>query len=430
MKVISIPPDSLPTRRDKLAGLDVVRAGAVLGVVLLHCCVPYMQPAAPGLAWAVRDTPHWIPTQCFWTLELFIMPLFLFIAGLLAWQTLEHGGAMNLVQNRARRLLIPLLFGIVVILPLDLYVWLIGWVSDGVIEPRKLRSLKFDAGVDADLWGLSHLWFLQYLFTYVVALAAWSWVRQRFPSMRRFVPSTGMAMVLCLSIGCLTLYRHPEVVWGFQHDFWPVPSKWLYSGVFFALGVLMASRGGNSVFMNLKPHAGQLAGAAIAVGVAALAVGNWHLRGGSNQYASVILAVTTCLSAYLMVLAIVVSAVRGVTRVPRAIEYLAAASFWIYLMHHPLLGLIQIDLKWLFPSFSATGKVVVAFLLTTALSLAVYESAVRTTVLGRWLGFQWEPTRPTESIREAAQDPAILSLERERESRVRSTTTAPSRRAA
>ena len=30
-------------------------------------------------------------------------------------------------------------------------------------------------------------------------------------------------------------------------------------------------------------------------------------------------------------------------------EILAAASFWIYLVHHPILGIIHIDLKWLLP---------------------------------------------------------------------------------
>jgi peptidoglycan/LPS O-acetylase OafA/YrhL len=356
------------------------------------------------------------------------MPLFLFVAGFLAWQTIEQRGAGNLIRNRARRLLIPLLFGIVVILPLDLYVWLIGWVSEGVIEPRKLRSLKFDPGIDADLWGLSHLWFLQYLFTYVVALAAWSRFTQHFPSLRRFLPSTAMAVVICLWIGCFTLYRYPEVVWGFQHDFWPVPSKWLYSGVFFALGALMASNGGD--LTRLKPHARQLTAVAAVVAMAALTVGNWHLRGGSNQYASMILAVTTCFSASLIVLAILASAVGTVTRVPRAIGYLAAASFWVYLMHHPLLGLIQIDLKWLFPTVSPVLKVGVAFVLTSALSLAIYEVAVRTTALGRWLGFQWQPPKSTSSTDEATQGPDILSLEQQRKSRVKPTTSVPSRRAA
>ena len=49
--------------REKLPGLDALRGLAALGVVLLHCCVPYMQPVVPGLAWSVFDHSHWLASQ-------------------------------------------------------------------------------------------------------------------------------------------------------------------------------------------------------------------------------------------------------------------------------------------------------------------------------------------------------------------------------
>ncbi len=197
MKVLSIDSEAPKLRSPKVAGFDVVRAVAAFGVVLLHCCVPYMRPSVPGLVWSVRDTPHWIAEQCFWTIELFIMPLFLVLAGFLAWQTLDRSGASSLIKSRARRLLVPLLFGCVVILPLDLYAWLLGWVTEGLIAPQKLRSLKFDPAIDRDLWGLSHLWFLQYLFLYVVALAAGVWAWHRAPISGKRVP--GVTVIASLA---------------------------------------------------------------------------------------------------------------------------------------------------------------------------------------------------------------------------------------
>ena len=185
MKILPIHAETSTARDQKVAGLDAVRAAAAFGVVLLHCCVPYMRPQVPGLVWSVRDTPSWLAGQCFWTIELFIMPLFLVLAGCFAWQTLHRSGPGRLVRTRSRRLLIPLLFGVVVILPLDLYAWLLGWVSEGLIPAQKLRSLKFDSGIDRDLWGLSHLWFIQYLFLYVLALAGTFWVWRRAPLLSR-----------------------------------------------------------------------------------------------------------------------------------------------------------------------------------------------------------------------------------------------------
>ena len=409
MKVLSIDSEASKSRRPQVAGFDVVRAVAAFGVVLLHCCVPYMQPAVPGLAWSVHDTPHWLAEQCFWTIELFIMPLFLVLAGFLAWQTLDRSGAGRLIKSRARRLLVPLLFGCVVILPLDLYAWLIGWVGEGLIAPVKLRSLKFDHGIDQDLWGLSHLWFLQYLFLYVVALAGGVWVWSRATATRPLNPGPKILAAALLLIGCLTLYFCPEVVWGFQHSFFPVPSKWVYSGVFFALGALLAAKDANLDW--LKSHAGKLAAQSLVVAVAALSLGNWHLQGHSNDLASVMLAVTTCMGAVMLTLAIIGVTAKHVEKVPVSISYLAAASFWVYMIHHPILGLIHTDLKWMFPGTNSVLKVGMAFAVSSALSLATYELWVRQTALGRLLGFGWQA--PDRSLQRDASDeePGVISID-------------------
>lgn len=369
-----------------------MRAGAAFGVVLLHCCVPYMDPPVPGLAWSVRDTPSWLAGQCFWVIELFIMPLFLMLAGYFAWQTCHRCGIAVLVQSRARRLLVPLLFGMVVILPLDLYAWLLGWVTEGWIAPQKLRSLKFDGAVDRDLWGLSHLWFLQYLFLYVLALAGGLWMWQRSSLSRRPLKPVPLVSALFLA-AVFTLYVHPEVVWGFQHAFLPVLSKWIYSGIFFALGIVLAAYDGQLDL--LKRHASRLVAPAVLLSLAALIMGSWHLRGGTNQLASMTLAATTCAAALTACLAIIGVSARYIRMrtLPQSVSYLAAASFWVYMFHHPLIGLVHVDLKWLLPTTYPIVKVALAFMLVSALSLVTYEYWVRQSALGRLLGFEWQPTR-------------------------------------
>ena len=104
--------DILPLKPNRnsgaaLPGLDFLRGVAALGVVMLHACVPYPRHPMPGLAWPVHDgASPWVGFL-FWWIELFIMPLFLAMAGFLAWQTLQRHGERKLVRNRAKRLLIP-----------------------------------------------------------------------------------------------------------------------------------------------------------------------------------------------------------------------------------------------------------------------------------------------------------------------------------
>ncbi len=315
MNVLPLRTGDPPSVKANFAGLDAVRAFAALGVVLLHSCVPYLQYPMPGLAWSVRDGKSSFVDFGFWSIELFIMPLFLVLAGFLAWQTLQRRGAWKLVRSRGKRLLPPLIFGIVVILPLDLYCWLLGWVSEGIVAPVKLKSLKFDGGIDRDLWGLSHLWFMQYLFLYVVAVAVAAKAWNRFAILRRFEIGPRTMTAVLLGVGSLALYAHPEVVWGFQHAFLPVPSKWIYSGLFFAQGAMLAAHDGQLSW--LKSNATRLVAPAIALSIAAVMMGRWHLADGDQQLAELTLAILTCVGALVVSLAIIGVAVKHIQHVRR-----------------------------------------------------------------------------------------------------------------
>jgi hypothetical protein len=67
----------------------------------------------------------------------------------------------------------------------------------------------------------------------------------------------------------------------------------------------------------------------------------------------------------------------------RAVKYLSDSSYWVYLAHFPVVGLVQADLSLVkLPSFL---KFLVAFEIGLAWSLLTYEACVRRTWLGRWL---------------------------------------------
>jgi peptidoglycan/LPS O-acetylase OafA/YrhL len=368
----------------RFAGLDVVRAFATLGVVVLHACAPYAQHPMPGLSWSTQDQAS-VPVDLFlWAIELFIMPLFLVLAGFLAGRTLATRGPQALLKSRADRLVRPLLFGIVVILPLDFYVWMCGWLADGLITPGKIRSLKFDGEVDRNLWGLAHLWFLQYLVTYVLITSALSTLALRVPALRRGIPSPVPALVGLSLVAISVLCVAPEVVWGFQHAFVPVPGKWIYSGVFFVLGLAIARSDPRlEIVQNL---AGRLAAPSVCCAAAALALGRWHLAGGQSGLAVSVLAVLTAVSAGSITVVLFGLAERRVRRPPRWVTYLSAASFWVYLSHHPVVALTHIDLKHCFPTMNPVWKVVIAAGTGMAVSLMTYHLLIRGTAFGRWIG--------------------------------------------
>ena len=379
--------------RMNIPGFESIRAATALCVVLLHACVPYLRHPMPGLVWPVRDGHSDAIDVLFWSLEIFVMPVFLVLAGFLAWRTLDSRGPSGLMRSRFRRLLPPLVFGVVVILPIDLYTWILGWVAEGVVPARKLRSLKIDGPLGDELWGLAHLWFLQYLLLYVAATAGWMAVRRRVTPLLRYHPGSLLLGSTLGMIAAIVLAIQPEIVWGFQHAFYPVPGKWVYSGTFFVGGLWIAIRDPHLDW--LRSRGSRMIAPAILLAMAGVGMGRWHLGGGEGVLAATVLAALTVAAAWMITLAIFGAAAR-VRSVGLTMRYVAAASFWIYLVHHPILGIVHLDLKTLLPGWDPLPKTVLAFALTTTVSLLTYEAFVRKTRLGRWLGFTWRPNQ-TES---------------------------------
>ena len=379
------------TSKTNFCGVDLVRVLAALGVVLLHACVPYLNTPMPGLSWSVVDAPSESLDFLFWGIEVFIMPVFLVLAGFFALGTLIRRGSGALLKNRASRLLVPLGFAIMFVLPFDLYIWVLGWVSDGLVAPVKLKSLKFDNGIDANLWGLSHLWFLQYLFLYVVCAAGLSRIDAGARLVRKVASRPLLAVSALASVAVVTLWVAPQVVWGFQHAFAPVPSKWIYSGVFFAGGMLLAFHDPRLELIQRQWHFGVFL-TCLFLPLSVIA-GRDHLGTANADLASVFsLAIMTVAAAATTTLA-VISLGMKIHSLPQ-VKYLAAASFWIYIVHHPILGLVHIDLKWLLPDLASELKMLIAFAVTIALSILMYEGFVRSTWLGRKLGMSFEFVKP------------------------------------
>ncbi|WP_162006856.1 acyltransferase family protein [Roseimaritima sediminicola] len=398
-----------PSAAERLSCFEWLRAGAVLGVILLHACVPYLRHPMPGLVWPVRDTASTAADLTFWTIELFIMPLFLVMAGYFAVRLYDRRDFRRFLQHRASRLLGPLVVVGAVILPLDLYSWLLGWVVEGHIDIRKMRSLNFAAGVDDHLWGLSHLWFLQYLFLYCVAYAL---CRRYWPTTWRSLSARYLlrrtSLWALLVTGSVTLCMVPEVVFGFQHHFLPFLSKWVYSGTFFAGGVWLAIY--DNRLRQIQRLAWRMMWIAAVTGVAAIVAGLQFLEHNNSLTVRLLLGCATTVSAWATTVGLIGLATRYATvRLP-AVRYVAGASFWMYLVHHPLIGLIHTDLKLLLPEASPILKAALAMSLTTAWCLLSFEVLVRRTRLGRLLGVPQpqaaappvQPAATAEPTRQAA----------------------------
>ena len=379
-------------------GLDWLRAVAALLVVLLHAGIAYSLAPWPGLAWPVHDAqPSNIVDALTWAIDSCIMPLFFLQSGYMAAQLLTDRGSAAFLRHRVRRVLWPLLFGLVAILPVDLYVWLLGWVVEERIPLKKLRSLKLGP-VGENLWGIGHLWFLQYLF--VFCLLAWT-IHYSFDGWRAVRASKGLLRLkrgklikqfdravssvwgplLGAIPAMLILCWQPQIVIGFRHSWLPLTANMLYYAPCFIIGWFLRKRSHRHKSTPAQAAA-QLGIAGVLLAVAVPLVRRHVIEelGGWERFT---MTAAFAAGGWFAAIGLFRGAMLIAARPPRSVAYVAGASFWMYLVHHPFVGLAQIALHG--RAWPAEVKYCVAALAAVTLSLLTYEAGVRQTWIGALL---------------------------------------------
>jgi glucan biosynthesis protein C len=374
---------------------DALRGIAMFLVVGLHSALGYIEKDIPGVLWCVRDAPtspvfDWF---CWWSMGV-SNPLYFTIAGFFAVSLYDSRGLRKFLENRARRVAIPFLVAVVTVLPACLLAWMYGWLISGRCTWRQAVRLRFrDPAIQAERFGTAHLWFLEYLIVMLLAYAIFRWWTERRrggqASLHRFaslvlgsrwrpfllaVPTTALLWISRERVGIdAALDRH--------NSFLIDPIKLAHHASFFVVGLGL---------FRLKDDLDRLARAApwyLAVSVPVFAGRAWLLGrdwvSPLHGAPALALAVLGALFSWLVVFGGIGAAHRLFRRDNPALSYLADSSYWIYLVHMPILGLIQGDL-YLVPGH-AVWKMPVTLTGTLVLGLASYHSLVRYTALGAGL---------------------------------------------
>ena len=381
--------NGLPPR---LYGLDTLRGLAAVLVVLLHAGIPYMACPLSHLVWPARDgCPCPIVDGVVWGIECFIMPLFFLLAGFLSAGLVASSGARLFLAHRTQRILWPLLGAFVVILPPCFYIWALGWIADGIALPRGIIRLGIPSELRSQMFGLTHLWFLEYLYIYCVVLgAAWyirsrmgfgdrtrAWSARMASRCDRFLASRWKPLLPAVPCG-LILYWDPRIVVGFYQGFLPVASKLLYYAVFFGTGVMLY-RTRHVLQLQVRNSKFLLALAAVVFAVL-LPLIHQQLTGGLTGVNRSILAGLLALYASLATFGLFGAFVLTRRGYNSATRYLAEASYWIYLVHLPFVVLAQIAVARL--AVPTPFKFALSVLAAMTLALLTYQSFVRYTWVG------------------------------------------------
>ncbi len=358
----------------RLHALDNLRALAMLVGVLFHAALahsPLVQafwPAADRSQAAGLDL--WL-----WPLHLVRMPIFFVLAGYFAAWQLERRGMAGLMADRARRVLLPLVVGVP----------LLHWSMSALVQHAALNlqhpppilllvRRALEEGWPMPPPGTGHLWFLYYLLLFTVLL----WVgrnllpaalAQRLRALPLSAWVLGLPLLLAVPLHSVPApHPAPESL---LPQFWAIG----FYGAFFLLGYL-----GQGWLYRMA--ALRLSLALLLAGVAASAVFLALLK-PLTETASWPLALASAAAAVWLTLAFIGLAQRFLAHASAGMRYLADASYWVYLVHLPML--LALQLAWLDQDWPWQLKLPLAVFVTKLLALLSFELWVRRGWFGRAL---------------------------------------------
>jgi hypothetical protein len=408
---------------DRLHSLDAVRASALLLGIALHATSPYMA----DMGWLATETPNAALAGVWYVVHIFRMSTFFLIAGFFGRMMLERRGVKAFAKDRAKRIVIPLLVGWPIVMLLMGLAFVLTLLATGVDFAAFVAERQAEAVAQAeaaaeeggDLWNWAHLWFLYYLVLfYSAALAAravFSRVIDRGGQVRR-----ALDVLVRLIMGGLwapVVLAAPLAAWFiFQRDDWaswfgiypptdivPDATAFIGHGLAFALGWLLHRQ--PRVLLDLEKSWIVYGVAAIALTVACARIAGltpqWepHLEGRTLLvYAGLYAVASWC-----WILAFVGAAERFLSSPSPARRYIADSSYWLYLMHLPVLvvfGVVFQSLGWHW-----TIEYTLTLAGTLALLLLSYHAMVRFTFIGAILNGRRHP-RPPRPPRRLEESPA------------------------
>jgi glucan biosynthesis protein C len=356
--------------------LDALRGIMMLLGIVLHASFFYLIDA--GIR---KDTPSLFLVLITGFIHQFRMPLFFILAGFFAAMLMSKYGLRLTAINRMKRVLIPFAISLLTILPVTMWSVLSMIISgmqgkmifiSNLTDLQPVLKIMEENNLPARLSPM-HLWFLYYLMIFYLFIPVYEYlldvVRRRDweSGIRHALSSPWIIIPFSLVTAFTLLPFKGAAVMVNDRLFIPTPEILLYYGVFFTLGYGFFSY--REILETFQRHTGTYCVAALLMFVWGFVPGYMESRGSESTAVHLLAVLFNALSTWLFIYYLTGLFLRYFDTDTPVIRLLSRSSYWIYLVHFPvvfILGLLLMNL--------GMSDVVKFFILTFLTSVICYYS--------------------------------------------------------
>jgi peptidoglycan/LPS O-acetylase OafA/YrhL len=402
----------------RLHALDAVRAFALLLGIVFHAGFSFIPGMIPGIWAMVDNSPSTTISVVLFISHIFRMTLFFFIAGFFARMMFHRKGARGFWRDRAKRILVPMIVGWIVLFPMIAAVWVWGLT---ITFGNNLPTPPAEMAARPGAFPLTHLWFLYYLLILYIVVTTVRWlvvaldrsgaVRASIDRLVSGMVRTGTAAALLAVPVGLALYAHTGWIAFFGI---PTPDQSIIPEVTSLVAYGLAVGFGWLIHRQIdllqtwgRQWAVHLV-AALGATVACLAIAGptpaWMPAAPGAE--TLVYAMSYAVAVWCWTLAIIGVAVRYLAHESPVRRYVADSSYWLYLIHLPVVAAFQVlvgRLPWHW-----TVKFPIVLVASFVVLFASYHWLVRFTFVGAVLNGRRHVRRaaaPAASLGDAAKRP-------------------------
>lgn len=359
--------------------IDWIRVFAVILLVPFHAALIF-DPADPSTIVYVKKQAQDISLVIFQNfLNIWQMPLLFVLAGMSVWYALGKRSPREFIVERCRRLGVPLVFGILVLIPPMIYLYLLEVKQN---PPSFLTFyIGFFASDPGDLSGYNggftpaHLWFILYLFIFSLVLV-YFFTRARYEKPgeygeKRFKPLKEVAAFVLFLPGIVLVATSALPAIGGKNPF--------FYCTLFIFGFTIASDYiTQDIIMRIVPYA-------LFFGVVTFLAGELIFSATFPPWSIgwVFQGINFNMGRWFWTIAIIGLGRKYIKKDSEVLRYVSNAAYPFYILHFLMLSIVGYFVIQL--PISSTIMYTIIVPTTIFLTFVVYELFVRRNKIGRFL---------------------------------------------